>query len=110
MAIWNGELMLPGLIWFTPLDVKSLCPQTREAVLAPAGICSTRLLPLSAKNTFPAWSTFTSTGEERELGEAVGNTLALAVVVVKSDCPRTFFAAAPIAMAVGNIRTRLSRG
>src|SRR6266567_1824557 len=100
--------MLPGLTWLTPFDTKSLCPHTRTAVFVPAGSCNTRLLPLSATNTFPLGSTLTSAGDEKLLGEACGNTLALAAVDVKSDCPRTFFAAPPIEVLVGNTRTRLS--
>src|SRR5437016_415448 len=102
--------MLPGLIWLIPFDVKSLCPQTRADVLVPAGNCSTRLFALSATNTFPLWSTFTSDGEEKELGDACGNTFTFAAVDVKSDCPRTLFAAPPIPVPAGNTRTRLSRG
>src|SRR5690348_8129337 len=101
--------MLPGLIWLTPFETKSLCPHTRAAVLVPAGNCSTRLLAASATKTFPLASTFTSTGDERVLGEACGNAPGLEAVEVRSDCPRTFFATAPMPGLVGNIRTRLSR-
>ena len=55
--------MLPGLIWFAPLQTKSPCPHTRDADFVPDGNSKIRLLPLSLTNTLPAASTLTSTGE-----------------------------------------------
>src|SRR5580658_692328 len=102
--------MLLGLIRFTPLDVKSVCPQTLVAVFAPDGNLSTRLLPVSTTITFPLGSTATAFGAERELADASGEMPAFEAVEVKLDCPRTLLAAAPVAVLVGNTKTRLSEG
>jgi hypothetical protein len=74
--------MLLGLIRFTPLDVKSVCPQTLLAVLAPEGNFSTRLLPVSTTITFPLGSMATAFGAESELADARGETPAFAVLDV----------------------------
>ena len=60
MAILNGELMPPGLIRFAPLEVKSVCPQTRDAFFEPEGNSSTRLLALSVTTTLLFGSILTS--------------------------------------------------
>ena len=64
--------MLPGLIWFAELEMKSLCPQTRTADRVAAGNSSTRLFPLSQTKMFPLASIFTSVGADSELGDARG--------------------------------------
>src|SRR3954462_9207891 len=99
--------MLPGLTWFGPFAVKSLCPHTRFADLDPAGNCSTRWLCESATKTFPFGSSFTSKGDARPFSDASGAVPGFAEVDAKSDSPSTFFAAAPIAGALGKTRTRL---
>src|SRR5436190_1173411 len=109
MAIFRGVFRLPGLIWFGPLAVKSVWPQTRMPDLVPDAISSIRLLPVSATNTFPAESTFTSNGADRVLADASGLTPGFGVIEAKSLCPSTFLATAPIAGVVGKTKTRLSR-
>src|SRR5690242_14255383 len=108
MAILYGALMLPGLTSLGPFDVRSFCPQTRVADFDPEGNSSARLLPKSAMKTLPAASVFTSAGAESVFADENGAIPVFAVDVDKSDCPMTFFAAAPKPTPAGKTSTRLS--
>src|SRR5689334_22364188 len=108
MAILKGKLMLAGLIWFGPLLTKSTCPHTLIAPFVPGKNSRTRLFPASATRRLPEVSSFMSLTPEKELAEASGAEPVFAVVVTKSDCPRTLVAGPPAASE--NASTRLSAG
>src|SRR4051812_36412088 len=104
----NGAFMLDGLIWLAPFETKSICPQTRVAVLEFDGKRRTRLLPVSAMKTLPLGSVLTSLGPERPAAEDWGKELTLAEAEVKSTCPNTCLAAAPEELSRLKTRTLLS--